>query len=71
MNIIEDERKIAQIGTCDNCKKEGVKVRRLEDYLSPLHYYNYCFECQRPTIKWRNKDGQIMISPINEEELLK
>ena len=49
------------IGTCENCKREGVKVRPVEEvsWLSKASrgWWNICFECFGPTVTWSNKRG--------------
>jgi len=60
----------AFIGTCENCKRENVTVRRVKAigmFNEPRGYFDICFECQRPEIYWTTKDGRQMHTPVTDE----
>jgi len=58
-------------GTCENCKKEDIYVRRIAN-LDRFHggirrYWNICFECVRPTREFMSRTRGIMNTPVKEE----
>ena len=59
----------ANIGTCENCHKENVKVRKIEAYgmfgSANRGFYNICFECFKPRVKFRGRDGRNYESPVD------
>lgn len=60
----------AFIGTCENCKKENVKVRRVQSVGSILGggsrgYFNICFVCLKPVIYIKVR-GRTVESPMND-----
>lgn len=67
-----DEFETYQIGTCENCHKENVKIRRIEAFSmfarasreSSRGFYNICFECFGPRVKFRSR-GRIFYAPTN------
>ena len=59
-----DEYETYQIGTCENCLKESVRVRKIQAFStfvsaspeSSRGWYNLCFECFGPRVKfWSEK----------------
>ena len=58
----------AFIGKCDNCKKENVKVRRVEAkgmFRESRGYFNICFECVKPVVYTKVR-GKWVESPMDE-----
>lgn len=49
----------AFIGTCENCGKEKVKVRRIQSLdkfgANPRGYFNICFECFGEQIEFQSR----------------
>jgi len=60
------------IGTCANCHKENVKIRRVEEFSmfarasreSSRGFHDICFECFGPRVKFRSR-GKIFYAPTN------
>ena len=62
-----DEYETYQIGTCENCGRDNVKVRRVESFgmaKESRGFYNLCFDCVGPKVFWK-KGGRRMESPTN------
>jgi len=63
-----DKYETYQIGTCENCEREGVKIRRVEatSWLSRASrgWHNICFDCIGPRVFWK-KGGRTIESPTN------
>ena len=67
-----DEYETYQIGTCENCDKENVKIRPVEYYSmfamasreSSRGFCKLCFECFGPRVKFRSR-GKIFYAPTN------
>jgi len=63
-----DEYETFWTGTCDNCNRDGVLVRRVEAtgmFKEPRGFYNICIDCFKPRVKWSNKRGTFY-SPTNK-----
>ena len=48
------------VGTCENCKREHVKIRPIEAmgmFKEPRGWYQICFDCFGPRVKWSDKTG--------------
>ena len=63
-----DRYETYSIGTCENCNREGVKVRKVEAF-DTFHkgsrgFYNICFSCIGPRVFWK-KGGRTIESPTN------
>ena len=57
-------------GTCENCRKENVKVRRIEAkgmFGETRGYYNICFECIGPQITFKSR-GRTFTAPMRKRE---
>jgi len=56
------------IGTCKNCLRDNVKIRRVRaiSWLSKANrgWYNICFDCVGPKVFWK-KGGRTIESPTN------
>ena len=63
-----DRYETYSIGTCENCGREDVKIRKVEakSWLSKASrgFYNICFDCVGPRVFWK-KGGVTMESPTN------
>ena len=67
-----DKYETYNIGTCENCLKENVRVRKIEAFSmfarasrdSSRGFYNICFECFGPRVTFRSR-GQIFHAPTN------
>ena len=60
----------AFIGTCQNCHKENVKVRRVEAkglFNETRGFYDVCFACFAPQVYTKVR-GRIVQSPMETEE---
>jgi len=55
----------AFIGTCENCGRQNVKVRRIEAvgmFREKRGYFNICFECFGARTYTKTKDGRVVES---------
>ena len=66
----------AIVGTCENCLKKNVKVRRIhsggDQFGSASRgYFNICYKCIKPIITFTGRNGQKYETSMNitEEEL--
>ncbi len=67
-----DEFETYNVGTCENCLKEKVKVRKVEAFSmfarasreTSRGFYNLCFECYGPQVTFRSR-GQKFHAPTN------
>lgn len=60
----------AFIGTCENCKKEKVKVRRIKAtgmFNEPRGFFNMCFECHAEQIEFQSR-GKTFFAPKRPRE---
>ena len=56
------------MGTCENCGKENVRVRRIEAigmFKESRGHYDLCFKCVGPQILWKSKEYGDMKSPMD------
>lgn len=69
---MKDQIENGYLGTCENCNKENVMVRKIEGYgafgSDMRGYYNICFECFKPRVNFKGSDGRIYTAPITIEE---
>jgi hypothetical protein len=69
---MKDEIETGYLGTCENCHKENVMVRKIEAYgafgSGMRGYYQICFECFKPRVKFKGSDGKTYNAPITTEE---
>jgi len=71
MRIIHDERQDCYVGKCEQCKREGVKVRRRESFGmfgESRGFYVFCFECIKPRITWVSNDGRTFETSVEMDE---
>lgn len=67
-----DEYETFQIGTCENCEKENVRLRPVEEFSmfvrasreSSRGWRKICFDCFGPRVKFRSR-GRIFYAPTN------
>ena len=62
-----DKYETYQMGTCENCKRENVKIRKVEAFgfaRESRGFYDICFDCMAPRVFWK-KGGLLMKSPTN------
>ena len=60
IEIVDDDRDHAFIGTCRNCGRSGVKCRTVRAVgfdQETRGYFDICFNCFGPQITWRT-DGR-------------
>ena len=57
--VLYDEREHIFKGVCENCKKQKDNVRKYEAFgifQEPRGFYDICFDCVGPTVRWTNLD---------------
>lgn len=69
---MKEEIESGYLGTCENCHKENVMVRKIEAYgafgSGMRGYYNICFECFKPRVSFKGSGGRTYHSPQTTEE---
>ena len=67
IRTIDDDRRCAVPGECENCGENNVLVRPVQavGWLNePRGYHSICFSCFAPRITWqRGEGGGIYVSP--------
>ena len=59
-------------GTCAQCGRENVKVRRIEAkglFGESRGFFDICFNCMRPVIYVKARGGRIVKSPMRDEQI--
>ena len=69
---MKEENETGYPGTCENCHRENVMVRKVKAYgmfgSADRGFYNICFECFKLRVKFKGSDGRIYSAPITIEE---
>jgi len=68
MIIVDDDRKSASLGVCENCQRDDVLVRHVESVGwsgESRGFYSICFECFGARLTWRLREsGRMYMSPV-------
>ena len=67
MIIIEDDRSIAEIKECSNCKRLSVgrNVEAVGMMNESRGWFFLCFDCWKPRVHWKKSEtGEIWHTPI-------